>query len=73
MNKMDELFIALKIVASSFTYDLFHDEEGAVGLIEIVVLIGIAVVLALLFKEQITSLLTTLLSTITGKAQDAVN
>ena len=46
----------------------FSDEKGEVNIVAIVVLIGIAVVLALIFKEQIEGLLDTLFGTITEKA-----
>lgn len=50
----------------------FSDEKGEVNIVAIVVLIGIAVLLALIFKDQIESLLETLFSTITENANDAV-
>lgn len=49
------------------------DEKGEVNIVTIVVLIGIAVALALIFKEQITNLLTTLFGTITEKANTAIS
>lgn len=52
--------------------NFFQDEEGAVDIVAIVVLIGIAVLLAVLFKDRIELLLDTLLSTIEGKATNAV-
>lgn len=51
---------------------LFTDEKGEVNIVAIVVLIGIAVLLALVFKEQIQNLLESLFATITKNAQDAV-
>lgn len=51
---------------------LFSDEKGEVNIVAIVVLIGIAVLLALIFKDQIVSLLETLFGTITENANDAV-
>ena len=48
------------------------DEKGEVNIVAIVVLIGIAVLLALIFKDQITGLLETLFGTITESATDAV-
>ena len=51
---------------------LFSDEKGEVNIVAIVVLIGIAVLLALIFKDQIESLLETLFGTITDNANDAV-
>lgn len=53
--------------------DLFTDEKGEVNIVAIVILIGIAVILALIFKDQIKALLETLFGTITKKATDAVN
>lgn len=51
---------------------LFTDEKGEVNIVAIVVLIGIAVLLALIFKEQIEGLLKTLFDTISGTATDAI-
>ncbi len=51
---------------------LFKDERGEVNIVAIVVLIGIALVLALLFKEFILGLLKDLFETISGNAKDAV-
>jgi len=53
--------------------EFFRDESGEVNVVSIVVLIGIAVILALVFKEGITTLLKSLLSTIQTNATDAVN
>lgn len=50
----------------------FSDEKGEVNIVAIVVLIGIAVLLALFFKEQIEGLLETLFATITENANKAV-
>lgn len=50
----------------------FSDEKGEVNIVAIVVLIGIAVLLALIFKEQIEGLLETLFGTITENANSAV-
>ena len=48
------------------------DERGEINIVAIVVLIGIAVLLALIFKEQIQNLLETLFGTITENANNAV-
>lgn len=50
----------------------FSEEKGEVNIVAIVVLIGIAVLLALFFKDQIMALLQTLFTTITGQATNAV-
>lgn len=52
--------------------NLFSDEKGEVNIVAIVVLIGIAVLLALVFKDNVTKLLESLFGTITDKATDAV-
>lgn len=48
-----------------------EEERGAVDIVAIVVLIGIAVALALFFKEQITNTLRTLFGNIDTAAQSA--
>lgn len=53
--------------------EAFLDETGAVDLVVVVVLIGIAVLLAVVFKDNIKTLLETLLATIQGNAEKAVN
>lgn len=53
--------------------NFLRDETGAVDIVAIVILIGVAVALAALFKTQITTLLTTLLEKITKSANDVVN
>lgn len=50
----------------------FSDEKGEVNIVAIVVLIGIAVLLALIFKDKIEQLLTKLFGTITENADKAV-
>lgn len=52
--------------------NLFSDESGEVNIVAIVVLIGIAVLLALVFKEQIENLLGQLFGTISENATNAV-
>ena len=49
------------------------DEDGDVNIVSIVVLIGIVVLLAILFRDQITALIKSLLDTITDNATKAVN
>ena len=51
---------------------LLADEKGAVDIVAIVILIGIAVTLALVFKKQIEQLLTALFGSIIPKAKNAV-
>lgn len=60
-------FVKLKV------QNFIKSEKGAVDIVAIVVLIGIAVLLALVFKDQMTTLLNSLFETITGTANDAVS
>lgn len=52
---------------------LLKKEDGDVNVVSIVVLIGIAVLLAILFRGQITTILTNLFGTIENNAQNAIN
>lgn len=66
----------LKLAISKITtkvHDFMCDEAGEVNVVSIVVLIGIAVLLAIVFKDGITTLLNSLLATITTNATNAVN
>lgn len=49
------------------------NEKGDVNIVSIVVLIGIAVLLAVIFKDNIKELLEKLFNTITGTATNAVD
>lgn len=76
---MDELaamiytrWLILKSCLTDGVHDFLTDEQGDVNIVSIVVLIGIAVLLAILFREQIEKLLETLFSTISGNASDAI-
>lgn len=53
--------------------DFFKKEDGEVNIIAIVVLIGIAILLALIFKDRISALINSLFDTIDQNAQNAVN
>lgn len=63
----------LYVQASSKCYKFAREERGAVDLIVIVVLIGVAVALAMLFKTEMTTLIQNLLDDITIAAGDATS
>ena len=67
------LFLSYANVAKNKIKNFFTDEKGAVDIVAIVVLMGIAVLLALLFQEQIEGLLKNLFAAISGNATNAVN
>lgn len=68
---VQELMIMRELAKIKFM-ELMYNEDGAVDIVAIVVLIGIAVLLALVFQDQLEGLLATLFDTITGNATDAV-
>lgn len=58
--------------AKLFGRRFIHDEKGEVNIVAIVVLIGIAILLAVVFRKQIEGLLTTLFSSINKSGKDAI-
>lgn len=70
MDKLCMMFFAMMMQAKQ---NFLKEERGAVDIVAIVVLIGIAVLLAVLFKDQVTGLLNSLFETINKNATNAVN
>ena len=66
---LDSLWFTAKARVQAF----LTDEKGDVNIVSMVVLIGVAVLLAIVFKDQISALVTGLLNTITQNANDVVN
>ena len=64
---------ALGLFAKAKLNCFLHDERGDVNIVSIVVLIGVAVLLAIVFKDAIGELLESLLNTIKNNATGAVN
>ena len=64
--------IYMQVKAAAAMKEFFRDEKGAVDIVAIVVLIGIAVILAVVFKDSIKKLIETMLGTIEGNAQNAI-
>lgn len=74
MERVDKLGRMLKWRCKWMLEDFLHSENGAVDIVAIVVMIGIAVVVAMVFKEQITTLVKHLFKdVITGNADQAVD
>lgn len=65
-------FMLLKTWMNMKFDQLLHDEAGEVNIVAIVILIGIAVVLAIVFKDAIMELIKNLLEAIKGNATDAI-
>ncbi len=53
--------------------EVFLDETGAVDIVAVVVLIGVAVVLAFLFRDKIAKLMNDLFDNISKNANDHIN
>lgn len=53
--------------------NLFSKEDGAVDIVAIVVMIGIAVLVAVLFRKQLEELIKSLFDIIKGSAETAVS
>ena len=57
MDKLCMRMYAMWLCAKQDLHDFMEDEHGAVDIVAIVVLIGIAVMLALFFRDQIKGIL----------------
>ena len=68
LNYLDGMWF----VAKKRFMDFLKAEEGEVNIVSIVVLIGIAIALALVFRGQIIRLLNNLFTTINNNATDAI-
>ncbi len=68
-KKINMAAIRLKVFIDSF----LHQERGAVDIVAIVILIAVAVVLALVFKDGITKVVKNMIENISNKANEALN
>lgn len=62
----------MKAIAGAKLYNFLHNEKGAVDIVAIVVLIGIAVLLAIIFKDAISDLIKGLIAKIKSNADATV-
>lgn len=53
--------------------EFLHKEDGDVNIVSIVVLIGIAVLLAIIFRKAISNLINNLFNTINTNASNAIS
>jgi hypothetical protein len=67
MNMLNMFLLTLKLRAEEF----FTNEDGDTNIVSMVVLIGIAVLLAIVFKDAIAKLIKDLLDAISGNASNA--
>lgn len=69
---MKEYFGMMATLAKLKMKQLFTDEKGEVNIVMMVVLIGIGVLLAVVFKNQIIDLLNTLFGSLKDSANGAI-
>ena len=73
MNMMLIQLIEAMLLSAKATLQRFvRDERGDVNIVSIVVLIGVAVLLAIVFKDFVGNLLKNMLNTIGGKANGVI-
>ncbi len=68
MRKLDMMYLKTKQMVTNF----FYDEQGDVNIVSMVVLMGVAVALALVFKEKIRDIINTLTGSVKDKADAAI-
>lgn len=73
LRELDAKLFCMSFLAKQKVKEFFTKEDGAVDMIAIVVLIGIVVLLAILFRKQISNLINTLFNKINTSATDALN
>ena len=69
---LDKLYIKV-LTAKLLLAEKLKEQSGEVNIVAIVVLIGIAVLLAIFFRGQIENLLNTLFGTINNSATNAID
>lgn len=72
LQKLDEMYLSGKTWAECKLRNFLQNEEGDVNIVSIVVIIGIVIIIAAIFREQITSLITSLFTKIGTNADKAI-
>ncbi len=72
MNRLEKFYLNGKIWAKKHAEQFIYDERGDVNVVSIVVLIGVAIVLAVVFKKQASTLIEHLFKNITDSADKAI-
>lgn len=71
-EKMNAKLISLYVAAQCKAYDFLHKEDGDVNIVSIVVIIGIVILLAVVFKDAIGELLKSMFETIESGANSVI-
>lgn len=72
LRKIEMLATRIAIAAKSKVRDFARKENGDVNIVSIVVLIGIAVLLAIIFRKAISNLINSMFNTIGNNANNAI-
>ncbi len=72
LQKLDMMYLSGKSWAEAKLMDFLQNEEGDVNIVSIVVIIGIVIIIAGVFKNQIKALIETLFAKIGTNAQNAI-
>ena len=68
LNVVDRMYIAAQA-----KWNKFREERGDVNIVSIVVLCGIVIALAVIFRNQLKALIESVMSNVTKNATNAVN
>lgn len=69
LKLLDKMYIGMKIRMNNF----LTNEDGAVDIVAIVVLMGIVVLVAIVFREQLETFVKDLFKIVTGNANQVTN
>lgn len=72
MNAFDKCVMNLALETKILINKFFYDEEGDVNIVSMVVLVAIAVILAAMFRTQISGIMEKLFGTISSNVDKAV-
>lgn len=73
LKNLDAKLFCMSVVAKEKVKEFLTKEDGDVNIVSIVVLIGIALILAVTFKEKIRNLLNNLFNSINNNANNVMN
>lgn len=69
LNLIDRMYLTMKVRWNAFV----NQEQGDVNIVSIIVICGIVVILAAVFKEQLKTFITTVFSKVTTNAGNVVD
>lgn len=72
MNAVDRAVINLWIGMKFLVNEFLFDEEGDVNVVSIIVLIGVAIILAVVFRDRAKELISTLMGNVDTQATNAI-